>query len=91
MRNIRVLPDVRAIHHENDRVTARVVALPQVAHGDLAADIPDLQVHIRQRYRVDILPYGGHCLSGVRRRRAICSGLEEGFDLREERCFAGVI
>jgi hypothetical protein len=40
------LADVGAVDDEDDGVAAGVVALPEATHGDLAANVPDLEVHI---------------------------------------------
>lgn len=72
-------------------MAAGVVALPEASHGDLAADIPDLQVHIGQGDSRDILPDGWNSLAGVWGRGAFGTGEEESFDLGEEGGFAGII
>ena len=68
-------------------MTAGVVALPQAAQAQLAADVPDLEVHVRQ---VD----GGHVLSDGRHGaelRVRVLGQEQRLRLLVERRLARVV
>ena len=79
---------VRAVDHEDDRVAAAVVFLPHAAQRVLPADVPELEV-----YRGGVRDCGyiladcGDCVGGWGRMR----GQVDGFDLREEGGFAGIV
>ena len=77
--------DVRAVHDEDDGVAGGVVGLPEVAHCELPADVPDLEVHVGQGYNRDVLADCGDCFAqggggiggGVRDSRVLpVSGLK---------------
>lgn len=53
--NIRI-PNVCAIDHENDRMTAAVVVLPQAAQCMLSSYVPDFEVTLSEVDQADILP-----------------------------------
>jgi hypothetical protein len=67
-------------------VAAGVVALPQAAQRVLAADVPDLEVQVRQRYRGDVL---ADCGDGF--QVGVVRAAVDGADLLEEGGFAGVV
>lgn len=90
-RDIRILTDVGAIDDEDDGVTAGVVTLPETSHGDLTADIPDLQVHIRQGEGRNVLADSGGGFAGIRGGSALGTGEKEGLDLGEEGGFASIV
>ena len=50
------IPNICAIDHKNDRVTAAVVVLPQAAQCVLSTHVPDLQVTLAEVYQADVLP-----------------------------------
>ena len=79
--------DVSAVDDEDDGVAAGVVALPQLAQAQLAADVPDLHVHVGQGDGRDILTDCRHRLElGLR-----VVGQEERLDLLVEGRLAGIV
>lgn len=80
------IADVAAIDDEDDGVADGKVGRPHAAEGVLAADVPDLQVHVGQGDGGDILTDGGD--GGFAGRRGV---RVEGFDGGEEGGFAGVV
>ncbi|ROV88279.1 hypothetical protein VSDG_09013 [Cytospora chrysosperma] len=52
--------DVGAVDDEDDGVGRGVVALPQPAQRELAAHVPELDVHVRERDGRHVLPDRGH-------------------------------
>lgn len=50
------IPDIRAIDHKDDRVTAAVVVLPQAAQCVLSAYVPDFEVTLSEIDQANILP-----------------------------------
>lgn len=93
MGDIHLLTDIRAVDHEYDGVAAGVIALPQIPQRHLPADIPDLQVHIRQRHRGDILADSGDGLPRRGRTGRVGGGgrHEEGLDLVQQGGLSGVV
>jgi hypothetical protein len=87
--------DVRAVHDEDDGVAGGVVGLPEVAHCELPADVPDLEVHVGQGYNRDVLADCGDCFAqgGGGIGGGVCGvgGDVELFDAVEEGGFAGVV
>lgn len=68
-------------------MAAAVVARPQPPQAVLAAHVPDFEVQVRQRDGRDVLPDRRDRLE----RWGWVRGQVEGFDLREESGFAGVV
>ena len=68
-------------------MAAAVIALPEVAQGVLSADIPELEIHVREIDGSDVLADGGDGFRGGEGVR----GEVEGFDAGEEGGFAGVV
>lgn len=79
--------DIRAVDDEDDSVAAGVVALPQLAQAELAAHVPDLDVHVRQRQRRHVLAHRRHRLQ----LRVRVLGQEERLRLLVERRLARVV
>lgn len=81
-----VVPDIAAVDDEDDGVAHGVVARPHGAQRVLAADVPDLEVHVRQGDGGDVLADGrdGRFAGG----RGL---VVEGFDGGEQRRFPGVV
>lgn len=68
-------------------MAARVVALPELAEGQLPADVPDLEVQVGQGDGRDVLADGR---DGLEFRGGVV-GVEEGLDLFVEGGLAGVV
>ncbi len=68
-------------------MTAAIVARPQLPERVLPAYIPDLEIHVRQANRWDILADGGDGFLGG----GGGGGEVKGFDGGEECGFAGVV
>lgn len=79
--------DIRAVDDEDNGVTAGIVALPQLTQTQLAAYIPDLEVHIRQRQRRHVLADSRYGLE----LRVRVLGKEERLGLLVERRLAGIV
>lgn len=54
--------DVGAVDYEDDGVAARVIAMPEITKGELAADVPELEVHVVEGNGRDVLADGWHGL-----------------------------
>lgn len=79
--------NVGAVDDEDDGVAAGVVALPQLAQAQLAADVPDLEVHVGEREGRNILADRRHRLQlGI-----WAFGQEERLGLFVEGRLAGVV
>ncbi len=81
-----VVADVAAVDDEDDGVADGIVARPHGAQGVLAADVPDLEVHVVERDGGDVLADGGD--GGFAGGWGV---VVEGFDGGEEGGFAGVV
>jgi hypothetical protein len=79
--------DVGAVYDEDDGMAAGVVALPELAQAELAADVPEFEVHVGEDDGGNVLADGGHGFEVG--RWAI--GVEDGFDLLVEGGFTGVV
>ena len=89
---------VARVDDEDDGVADGVVGGPDVAERVLAADVPDLEVHVWEVEGGDVLADGwdggfggGQGVCCVWRRGGGGGGRVEGFEGVEERCFAGVV
>lgn len=71
-------------------MAALVVALPQAAQAHLAADVPELHVHVGQGNGRDVLADGGHGLE-VGGRRGGGVGRKERLDLLVKGCLSGIV
>lgn len=76
-----------------------VVALPEAAEGELAADVPEFEVHVWEGDGSDVLADGGDGVAGCWVGFVGGGGGEgggggrvvKGFDLVEESGFAGIV
>ena len=82
-----VISNIRAIDHEDNGMTACVVARPQLPQRVLPAYVPDLEVHVWQGDGRDILTDGRDGFLGD----GGGGGEVEGFDGGEEGGFTGVV
>lgn len=75
------IPDISRIDDKNNRVAGGVVGLPELAQRVLAADVPDLEVHVWENDGGDVLADGGDSFEVGGRGGGGAVGVEDGFYL----------